>query len=156
MMQNIVDGLMEAVAESHKRSIEANAVLINDRLLYTKLQFAQGLHYGGQVFEVPMVCGLRAYYTNELPETMLFAVAHAPTPKREEPLLPITEKEMRYLQNDIIAYMWRLEDKGIADEEHGYFTRKALLEKLQRFEKEHFQHGECPACGVKKEDPVDG
>ena len=150
-MENVIAGIMEAKKESYKRNIEANAVLINDRLLYSKLQFAQPLRYDGPVFEVPMVCGLRAYYTDELPDKVLFAVTHNPPPKREEPLLPITEKELRHLQNDIIAYMWRLEDKGIADEEHGYFTRKALLEKLQRFEKEHFQHGECPGGGRKED-----
>ena len=153
-MDSIIKGLTEAMVEGRKRNIEANAVLINDRLLYTKLQQVMRINGDVTCLVVPMICGLKAYYTNELPDDVLFAVAHAPTPKREEPLLPITEKELMHLQNDIIAYMWRLEDKGIADEKHGYFTRKALLEKLQRFEKEHFQHGECPACGEKKEDGV--
>ena len=128
MQDNIIAGIMEAKKESYKRNIEANAVLINDRLFYTKLQFAQPPRYGGLVFEIPMVCGLRAYYTDELPDKVLFAVTHNPLPKSEEPLLPVTEKELRHLQNDIIAYMWRLEDKGLAAEEYGYFTRKALLE----------------------------
>ena len=76
MQDNIIAGIMEAKKESYKRNIEANAVLINDRLLYSKLQFAQPPRYGGLVFEIPMVCGLRAYYTNELPDKVLFAVCH--------------------------------------------------------------------------------
>lgn len=75
-MQDIIDGIMEAMVESRKRNIEANVVMINDRLLYTKLQQVIRIADGATGLEVPMVCGLRAYYTNELPENILFAVAH--------------------------------------------------------------------------------
>lgn len=58
--------------------------------------------------------------------------------KYEEALLPLTVKEFRYLTNDLISYIWRLEDKGLDKEEFGYFSRKELLEKLKQFEKENF------------------
>ena len=54
-------------------------------------------------------------------------------------LLPITQKELTHLINDTISYIWGLEDKGCATQEFGYYSRKELLEKLKRFEKEHFE-----------------
>ena len=57
----------------------------------------------------------------------------------ENKLLSINQKELTHLINDIIAYIWKLEDKGCATEEFGYFSRKELLEKLKQFEKENFQ-----------------
>ena len=64
--------------------------------------------------------------------------------------LPVTKEELRHLMNDTIAYIWRLEDNGCADKLHGYDSRKALLEKLKRFDKEHFPEYEC-ACQVVNE-----
>jgi hypothetical protein len=48
------------------RGIEADAVAINDKLYYTKLSNGYG--------DIPMVCGLKCVYTNELPEDTMFAV----------------------------------------------------------------------------------
>ena len=59
--------------------------------------------------------------------------------------LPVTHAELRHLINDTIAYIWRLEDRGCATPEHGYDSRKALLEKLKQFEAEHFPENNC--CG---------
>ena len=53
-------------------------------------------------------------------------------------LLPINQKELSHLINDVIAYIWKLEGRGCATEEFGYNSRKELLEKLQQFEKENF------------------
>ena len=53
-------------------------------------------------------------------------------------LLPVTRTELKHLMNDIIAYMWRLENRECATEEFGYCSRKELLDKLKAFEKEHF------------------
>lgn len=69
--------------------------------------------------------------------------------------VPVTAAELRHLINDTIAYMWDLEDKGIATPLHGYDSRKALLEKLKRFEKEHFPEWEC-SCGERKDGAEDG
>lgn len=60
-------------------------------------------------------------------------------------LLPVTREELRHLINDTIAYIWKLEDRGAAKPEYGYDSRKALLEKLKQFEKEHFPELGC--CG---------
>jgi hypothetical protein len=53
--------------------------------------------------------------------------------------LPITQKELEHLINDTISYIWKLEDRRCATEEFGYFSRKELLKKLEKFEKENFQ-----------------
>lgn len=67
-MENIIKGIMDAAAEALKKGIKANAVFINDRLFFSKLTPFSA--------EVPIVCGLKAYYTVELPDDVLFAVAH--------------------------------------------------------------------------------
>lgn len=56
-----------------------------------------------------------------------------------EILLPLTHQELKHLINDLISYIWKLEDKGLDKAEFGYFSRKELLEKLKQFEKENFQ-----------------
>ena len=61
-------------------------------------------------------------------------------------MLPVTEKELKHLINDTIAYIWKLEDTNQAIPERGYDSRKALLEKLKQFDKEHFPEMEC-GCG---------
>ena len=53
-------------------------------------------------------------------------------------LLPVTKAELSYLISDTISYIWKLEGRGIAKPEYGYDSRKALLEKLKKFEKLYF------------------
>ena len=74
MMENIIEGILAAQYEAEKRGIEANAVLINDRLFFSKV-----LHpmFG----EMPLVCGLKAFYYPTLPEQVSFAVTHVPENK---------------------------------------------------------------------------
>ena len=59
--------------------------------------------------------------------------------------LPVTAAELKHLINDVISYIWGLEDRGEDKPEFGYDSRKALLEKLEKFEKEHFHEAHC--CG---------
>ena len=66
-----------------------------------------------------------------------------------EAALPVTEKELGHLINDVIAYMERLEDRGATDAVFGYESRKKLLEKLKKFEKDNF-----PGVGCVKEPEV--
>lgn len=66
MLNSIVEHIYEAKIEAMYRGIEADAVAINDRLYYTKLSNGYG--------DIPMVCGLKCVYTNELPEDVEFAV----------------------------------------------------------------------------------
>lgn len=66
MINSIYEHIYEAQREAMIRGIEVNAVAINDRLYYTKLSNGYS--------DIPMVCGLKCVYTNELPEDTMFAV----------------------------------------------------------------------------------
>lgn len=61
-------------------------------------------------------------------------------------MLPVTGNELKYLINDTIAYIWKLEDTNQAIPDRGYDSRKELLQKLKQFDKENFPELEC-ACG---------
>ena len=63
-----------------------------------------------------------------------------------EAALPVTEKELGHLINDVIAYMERLENRSATAAIFGYESRKELLEKLKKFEKDNF-----PGVGCVKE-----
>lgn len=69
MINSIIDHIYEAKYEAMVRGIEANAVAINDRLYFSKISNDYG--------DIPIVCGLKCVYTNELPEDVGFAVFHA-------------------------------------------------------------------------------
>lgn len=62
----------------------------------------------------------------------------------------VSADELKYLINDTIAYIWRMEDSGRDKSEFGYDERKALLEKLKRFKKEHFPEMRC--CAERREE----
>jgi len=70
MIDSIIGHIEEARFEAMVRGIEANAVAINDRLYFSKI--SNGYE------DIPIVCGLKCVYTNELPEDVRFAVFHAP------------------------------------------------------------------------------
>ena len=67
---DIINHIMEAQIEATRRGIVANTVAINDRLYYSKLSHG--------CYDIPVVCGLKCIYTNELPEDTIFAVFEAP------------------------------------------------------------------------------
>ncbi len=52
--------------------------------------------------------------------------------------LPVTVEELDYLINDMISYIWKLENKKKTTEQAGYHSRKTLVEKLKKFRNEHF------------------
>ena len=55
--------------------------------------------------------------------------------------IKLTEDELSFLINDTIAYIWRIEDTAKSEkdlEARGYYSRKALLEKLKAIEKKYF------------------
>lgn len=58
--------------------------------------------------------------------------------------LCITKEELHHLINDTIFYIWTLENKGLTGDEYSYSSRKKLLEKLNKFEEQHFL--EDPEC----------
>lgn len=66
MINSIIDHIYEARREAMIRGIEVDAVAINDRLYYSKISNGYG--------DIPIVCGLKCVYTNELPDDIMFAV----------------------------------------------------------------------------------
>jgi hypothetical protein len=66
-----------------------------------------------------------------------YDVMYILTGRKSQPALPVTEDELRHLINDTIAYIWRLEERGLHNSD-GYISRKALLQKLKQFEQDHF------------------
>lgn len=63
---SIIDHIEAARREAMYRDIEANTVAINDKLYFSKLSNGYG--------DIPIVCGLKCVYTNELPDDTRFAV----------------------------------------------------------------------------------
>ena len=61
--------------------------------------------------------------------------------------IKLTEDELSHLINDTIAYIWKIENTAKSEkdlEARGYYSRKALLEKLEATEKEYLKDkGEC-------------
>ena len=57
--------------------------------------------------------------------------------------LCITKEELHHLINDTIFYIWTLENKGLTDDEYSYSSQKKLLEKLNKFEEQHFPEYDC-------------
>ena len=69
----------------------------------------------------------------------LYGILHAIIDKQPTIYaVPVNHAELKHLINDTIAYIWGMEDRGATKPEFGYDSRKELLEKLKRFEKEHF------------------
>ena len=62
-------------------------------------------------------------------------------------MLPVTRGELWHLINDTIAYIWRLEERGVSGQKFGYDSRIKLREKLEAFEREHFRQMDCSDMG---------
>jgi hypothetical protein len=60
------------------------------------------------------------------------------SPDREVEHIPVSKDELRHLINDVISYIWRMGDGGCVDQEYGYKARLELIERLRKFDKEHF------------------
>ena len=57
--------------------------------------------------------------------------------------IKLTEDELSYLINDTIAYIWKIEDTTKSEkdlEARGYYSRKALLEKLLAIKQKYFKN----------------
>jgi hypothetical protein len=74
-LPNFIDGIIEAKLEAQRMGIKVNMVFINDRLAFSRIKT-------DCYDDVPIVCGLKAAYTTELPDDVLFAVAKADTPPK--------------------------------------------------------------------------
>lgn len=82
-INNLYDHIIMAQREAQRQGISANVVAINDKIAFSKLRCATGA-------DIPMICGLKCVYTEELPEEMTFAVFRAENP----PLTLYEENEM--------------------------------------------------------------
>jgi hypothetical protein len=65
-INSIFQHIHQAYIEAQKRNIKANAVVISDKLYFSRLL--------GDGVDVPMVCGLKCIYSDDLPDDTLFAV----------------------------------------------------------------------------------
>ena len=79
---SLPDLIWEAYKVSLKKDIRANTVMINKRLAEVKgFVHMFGATYGEMP---PLICGLEAYVTDELPEEFAFGLVEAPKTKREQ------------------------------------------------------------------------
>lgn len=59
-------------------------------------------------------------------------------------LVELNKKELLILQNDLISYIWKLEDKGLdKNNEYGYQSRKELLDKIKNIYIDNFIDTDC-------------
>ena len=72
MIMNLEEYIQKALAEAHKQRINANTVLLNEEIALVKGGYEK---MGNTVAEIPpMICGLSAFLSNELPDNVAFAV----------------------------------------------------------------------------------
>lgn len=78
----------KATAEAMRRGIEANAIVINENMVY--VPEACGM-------DLKMVCGLHCYVTkDELPEGYSFAVLHDPTRDKKDAVEVVRCKDCQH------------------------------------------------------------
>lgn len=76
--------IWEAQLEATKNNIRANTVVISKRLAKVN-RFVQTFDFGISYKEFPpLVCGLEAYITDEMPDELGFGLLEAPTTQREQ------------------------------------------------------------------------
>ena len=81
---NLVDYIRQAEQEAWQQHIKANSVMLNRTIKLVREGYAA---IGGSVTEYPpMICGLSAFLTDELPDDIAFAVFESPNP-------PLTREE---------------------------------------------------------------
>lgn len=76
---NLPDYIQQAQKEAWQQHIKANSILLNSKIKlvregYTRIGNNVTLHHH------PMVCGLSAFLTDELPDDIAFAVFEHPNP----------------------------------------------------------------------------
>lgn len=69
---NLAEYINVAIAEAHKHYVKANAVLLNKNVVLVREGYLQ---IGSSIKEFPpMICGLTAILTDELPDNAAFVV----------------------------------------------------------------------------------
>lgn len=76
------DFIYEAYKTALKEGIRANVIMLNKRLAKTN-GFGH-ITFGGVMDIPPMICGLEAYVTDEIPEEFAFSMLEAPSTIREQ------------------------------------------------------------------------
>jgi hypothetical protein len=91
---SIIDHIEAARKSAVTRGIRANAVAIGDKLYFSKLLDVWR--------DVPIVCGLKCVYTNELPDDTMFAVFEAQDPvMTKDELIAKLQNENRELNRKL-------------------------------------------------------
>ena len=94
--ESIIEGIRRAQVEAERRCIQANAVLINDEMFFSKLPFPP---HG----EVKMICGLKAFYCPTLPPDVSFAVCEVPPRERDADDNVDVDKAMAFIESYAFA-----------------------------------------------------
>lgn len=89
----IADQIVRARTEATKRNIEANTILISEKLAYSELK--------QNGFTIPMILGMKCKYTAELPNDALFALVEFPEPPMGLKELEAENKLLREKLKDI-------------------------------------------------------
>lgn len=79
---SLTDLIMEARKQALKEDIKANTVMISKRLAKVN-RFIHIFGNGGYADFPPLICGLEAFVTDEMPEEFAFGLVEAPTTQRE-------------------------------------------------------------------------
>ncbi len=92
---NLIDYINQARREMLKNHIEANSVVLNERLKLVREGIA-AFSQGEYTEYPPMILGLSAYLTDELPDDTAFLVFRSsnPTPTREEEIRKESRREL--------------------------------------------------------------
>jgi hypothetical protein len=81
--KSLTDFILEAQKEAIKNDIRANTVMISKKLAKVK-GFVHIFGDGGYGEFPPLICGLEAYVTDELPEEFAFGLLEAPYTQRKQ------------------------------------------------------------------------
>lgn len=132
MLGEATTSLEDLIWEAHKTAlhngIRANTVMINKRLAKTSA-FVQS--FSGGVMDIPpMICGLEAYVTDEIPNEFAFCLAEAPETKREK--IRAAERRLGYEQG-VKEMQERLKAKAYTN---NYCQEVVLLSDINQIAKE--------------------
>lgn len=74
---NLSEYIQKALIEAHKQHINANTVFLNSEIALVKRSYEK---IGNSITEYPpMICGLAAHLTDELPDDIAFAICKTET-----------------------------------------------------------------------------
>ena len=74
---NLSEYIQKALVEAHKQRINANTVFLNSEIALVKRSYEK---IGNSITEYPpMICGLAAHLTDELPDDIAFAICKTET-----------------------------------------------------------------------------